>query len=171
MNCEKENTSFTCLPSSLLPPSHSPLLHSPSPSPPPSLSLSLSSPSLSQIRSRPGIYVHYLIPGSKAEECGQVHPGDRILEANGRDLRHATVDEAAMFMSVGKTSEVYPPLSSSSIVSFPPSFITTFYTPYAPPAASSWFPEAVDRPLPQIPNFLRVKSLQPLLCPLPGTHV
>ena len=86
-------------------------------------------------------------------------------------LYRCTVDEAAMFMSVGKTSEVYPPLSSSSIFSFPPSFITTFYILYAPPAASSWFPEAVDRPLPQIPNFLRVKSLQPLLCPLPGTHV
>ena len=51
-------------------------------------------------RNRPGIYVHYLVPGSRAEENGQVFPGDRILEANGCDLRHATVDNAATFMSV-----------------------------------------------------------------------
>ena len=52
------------------------------------------------LRSRPGIFVHYLVPGSKAEECGLVHPGDRIIEANGVDLRYSTVDEAATFMTV-----------------------------------------------------------------------
>ena len=59
-----------------------------------SLSLSLSH------RSRPGIYVHYLVPGSKGEECGNIKPGDRILEVNGKDLRDSTVDEAAAFMMV-----------------------------------------------------------------------
>ena len=58
------------------------------------LSLSLSH------RSRPGIYVHYLVPGSKGEECGNIKPGDRILEVNGKDLRDSTVDEAAAFMMV-----------------------------------------------------------------------
>ena len=116
MNSEKETLSLPSFPSSLLSSSSLPSsslllflspslpLYLPSYFPlPPSLSLPLSSLSLSfsHIRSRAGIYVHYLIPGSKAEECGQIHPGDRILEANGRDLRHATVDEAAMFMSVG----------------------------------------------------------------------
>ena len=56
-------------------------------------------------RTRPGIYVHYLVPGSKAETCGNIKPGDRILEANGVDLRDATVDEAAAFMMVSR--EIY----------------------------------------------------------------
>lgn len=51
-------------------------------------------------RKRPGIYVHYLVPGSRAEENGQVFPGDRILEANGCDMRNASVDDAASFMTV-----------------------------------------------------------------------
>jgi C-terminal processing protease CtpA/Prc len=50
-------------------------------------------------RTRPGIYVHYLVPGSKAEECGNIKAGDRILEVNGRDLRDSSVDEAAAFMT------------------------------------------------------------------------
>jgi ligand of Numb protein X 1/2 len=49
-------------------------------------------------RSRPGIYVHYLVPGSRAEENGGIRPGDRILEVNGKDLRDSTVDDAAAFM-------------------------------------------------------------------------
>jgi multiple PDZ domain protein len=49
-------------------------------------------------RTRPGIYVHYLVPGSRAEESGGLRPGDRILEVNGKDLREASVDEAAAFM-------------------------------------------------------------------------
>lgn len=40
------------------------------------------------------------MPGSKAEECGSIRPGDRILEVNGKDLRDVTVDEAAAFMMV-----------------------------------------------------------------------
>ena len=51
-------------------------------------------------RNRPGIFVHFLVPGSKADENGRVYPGDRILEANGCDLRNASVDDAASFMSV-----------------------------------------------------------------------
>ncbi len=51
-------------------------------------------------RSRPGIYVHYLVPGSTAEGNGGVLLGDRILEANGCDMRNATVDDAASFMTV-----------------------------------------------------------------------
>ena len=54
----------------------------------------------SSSRSRPGIFVHYLVPGSKAEETGLIHPGDRILEANGCDLRCSDVDDAASFMTV-----------------------------------------------------------------------
>ena len=51
-------------------------------------------------RSRPGIFVYYLVPGSMADDCKLIHPGDRILEANGQDLRHASVDDAANCMSV-----------------------------------------------------------------------
>ncbi len=51
-------------------------------------------------RTRPGIFVHFLVPGSTAEGNGQVVAGDRILEANGCDMRHATVDDAASFMTV-----------------------------------------------------------------------
>ncbi|KAL5479626.1 hypothetical protein EMCRGX_G023174 [Ephydatia muelleri] len=55
-----------------------------------------------QIRSfrrRPGVYVKHLVPGSKAEECARLHVGDRLLEANGFDLRHSNVDDAASFIS------------------------------------------------------------------------
>lgn len=51
-------------------------------------------------RSRPGIFVYYLVPGSVADDCKLIHQGDRILEANGHDLRHASVDDAANCMSV-----------------------------------------------------------------------
>ena len=51
-------------------------------------------------RRRPGVYVKHLVPGSKAEECSRLHVGDRILEANGFDLRHSNVDDAASFISV-----------------------------------------------------------------------
>ena len=44
--------------------------------------------------------MHYLVPGSKAEECGNIRPGDRMLEVNGKDLRDVTVDEAAALMMV-----------------------------------------------------------------------
>ena len=53
-------------------------------------------------RSRPGIFVYYLVPGSVANECKLIHQGDRILEANGHDLRHASVDDAANCMSVSQ---------------------------------------------------------------------
>ena len=46
------------------------------------------------------MYVKHLVPGSKAEECARLHVGDRILEANGFDLRHSNVDDAASFISV-----------------------------------------------------------------------
>lgn len=57
-------------------------------------------------RSRPGIFVHYLVPGSKAEECGSIRAGDRMLEVNGKDLRDVTVDEAAALMMVSGVSEI-----------------------------------------------------------------
>ena len=41
-----------------------------------------------------------LIAGSKAEESGLIHPGDQILEANGHDLRTASIDDAAALMTV-----------------------------------------------------------------------
>ena len=53
-------------------------------------------------RSRPGIFVYYLVPGSVADDCKQIHPGDRVLEVNGRDLRRANVDDAANCMSVSQ---------------------------------------------------------------------
>ena len=53
-------------------------------------------------RSRPGIYVYYLVPGSVADDSKMIHPGDCILEANGHDLRQASVDDAANYMSVSE---------------------------------------------------------------------
>lgn len=51
-------------------------------------------------RSRPGIFVYYLVPGSVAGDCKLIHPGDCILEVNGHNLRQASVDDAATYMSV-----------------------------------------------------------------------
>ena len=34
------------------------------------------------------------MPGSSADECGQLFPGDRILEVDGHDLREASHDKA-----------------------------------------------------------------------------
>ena len=53
-------------------------------------------------RSRSGIFVYYLVPGSVAGDSKLIHPGDRILEANGHDLRQASVDDAATYMSVSE---------------------------------------------------------------------
>ena len=53
-------------------------------------------------RSRPGIFVYYLVPGSVADESKLIRQGDRILEANGHDLRQASVDDAANYMSVSE---------------------------------------------------------------------
>ena len=53
-------------------------------------------------RSRPGIFVFCLVPGSVADDCKLIHPGDCILEANGHDLRQASVDDAASYMSVSQ---------------------------------------------------------------------
>lgn len=56
-----------------------------------------------QIRSshrRPGIFIHNLVPGSLTEQCGMLRPGDRLLEANGHDLKFVTVDDAACIISV-----------------------------------------------------------------------
>ena len=55
-------------------------------------------------RSRPGIFVYYLVPGSVADDSKLIHPGDCILEANGHDLRQASVDDAANYMSVSECS-------------------------------------------------------------------
>ena len=56
-----------------------------------------------QIRSynnQPGVFVHHLVPGSRADHCGLLHPGDRVLEANGQDLKFVSVDDAASIISV-----------------------------------------------------------------------
>ena len=56
-----------------------------------------------QIRScnnQPGVFVHHLVPGSRADQCGLLQPGDRVLEANGQDLKFASVDDAASIISV-----------------------------------------------------------------------
>ena len=56
-----------------------------------------------QIRSshhHPGVFVHHLVPGSRSEQCGLLQPGDRVLEANGNDLKFVTVDDAALIISV-----------------------------------------------------------------------
>ena len=55
-------------------------------------------------RSETGVYVHHLMSGSLAEECGRVLVGDRILEVDGVDVRNATVEETATIMAVsGRT--------------------------------------------------------------------
>ena len=51
-------------------------------------------------RTQPGIYVHHLVAGSPADECGSINIGDRILEANGYDIRYSSIDEAASLMAV-----------------------------------------------------------------------
>lgn len=56
-----------------------------------------------QIRSshhRPGVFVHHLVPGSRADQSGLLRPGDRVLEANGHDLKFVSVDDAATIISV-----------------------------------------------------------------------
>ena len=51
-------------------------------------------------RHRAGVFVHHLVAGSPADECGCINVGDRILEANGYDIRHSTLDQAAAVMGV-----------------------------------------------------------------------
>ena len=46
--------------------------------------------------------MYYLVPGSVADDSKLIHPGDCILEANGHDLRQASVDDAANYMSVSE---------------------------------------------------------------------
>merc|ERR1712223_1439966 len=41
-----------------------------------------------------GIFIKNVLPGSSADECGQLFPGDRILEVDGHDLREASHDKA-----------------------------------------------------------------------------
>ena len=51
-------------------------------------------------RGHPGVFIHLLQPDSLADQSGLLYPGDRILEANGHDLKFATLDEAASIISV-----------------------------------------------------------------------
>ena len=51
-------------------------------------------------RTRPGIFVYHLVPGSIAKESGLIQVGDRLLEVNGCDIRYASVDDAVAVMSV-----------------------------------------------------------------------
>ncbi len=46
------------------------------------------------------MYVHHLVTGSPADECGCINIGDRILETNGYDIRYSTLDQAATIMAV-----------------------------------------------------------------------
>ena len=41
-----------------------------------------------------GIFIKHVLGGSPADECGQLFPGDRILEVDGHDLREASHDKA-----------------------------------------------------------------------------
>lgn len=41
-----------------------------------------------------GIFIKNVLPGSPADECGQLFTGDRILEVDGHDLRQASHDKA-----------------------------------------------------------------------------
>lgn len=52
------------------------------------------------IRHRAGVFVNHIIPRTPADECGCIHVGDQILEANGYDLRYATLERAAMILGV-----------------------------------------------------------------------
>lgn len=58
--------------------------------------------SLASHRNYPGIFVRKLERGSLAEENGRLLVGDRILEANGYDVRNANIDEAATRMAVSE---------------------------------------------------------------------
>ena len=51
-------------------------------------------------RHRPGVFIHQLLPGSISDQNGFLQPGDRVLEANGHDLKFASIDDAATIMSV-----------------------------------------------------------------------
>lgn len=62
-----------------------------------------------QIRSshhHSGVFIHHLVPGSLSDQCGLLQPGDRVLEANGHDLKFVTVDDAASIISVSAQSEL-----------------------------------------------------------------
>ncbi len=52
------------------------------------------------IRHRAGIFVHHVVAGSPADESGCFSVGDRILEVNGYDIKHTTIDHAAAVMGV-----------------------------------------------------------------------
>lgn len=41
-----------------------------------------------------GIFIKNVLPGSPADDCGQLFTGDRILEVDGHDLRQASHDKA-----------------------------------------------------------------------------
>ena len=51
-------------------------------------------------RHRAGIFVHHVVAGSPADECGCFSVGDRILEVNGYNIKHTTIDHAAAVMGV-----------------------------------------------------------------------
>ena len=55
-------------------------------------------------RNHPGIYINNFDSGSLADECKRLLVGDRILETNGYDIRHATIDEAAAILDVSSSS-------------------------------------------------------------------
>ena len=49
---------------------------------------------------QPGVFIHLLHPDSIADQSGLLYPGDRILEANGHDLKFASLDEATAIIAV-----------------------------------------------------------------------
>ncbi len=51
-------------------------------------------------RGQPGVFIHLLQPDSLADQSGLLFPGDRILEANGQDLKFVSLEEAATVISV-----------------------------------------------------------------------
>ncbi|XP_070617829.1 beta-2-syntrophin isoform X2 [Erythrolamprus reginae] len=83
------------------------------------------------------VLVSRIFPGLAAERCGALHLGDAILAVNGRDLRHATHDQAVqalkragreVLLEVKYMREATPYIKKPSLVSdlpwegsFPPS--------------------------------------------------
>ena len=43
------------------------------------------------------------MPGSVADDCKLIHPGECVLESNGHDLQQASIDNAIIYFHVGES--------------------------------------------------------------------
>ena len=50
--------------------------------------------------------MYQLVPGSPAYDHGSLRVGDRILEVNYTDVRHASIDKTATLMTVSTSVSV-----------------------------------------------------------------